>query len=103
MDKNEISLDEQLSDLKIGRYETVNIALEWLALKRNDEEYRKLVDVDLITRALQDIADGKATRASIKDLRLKQQKNKDAKEKEKDKEAAIAVPEAPETVVPIPE
>ncbi|MDR0822918.1 MAG: hypothetical protein LBN20_03950 [Endomicrobium sp.] len=94
MDTNEISLDEQMSGLKLGRYETVKLALDWIALKKNDEEYRRLVDVEVITQAFQDIVNGKVTPEAIKTLSEKQQKNKDAKEKEEAKEASAEAPES---------
>jgi hypothetical protein len=67
----------------MGRYEIVKLAFAWISLKQHDEDYRKLSQQDLISKAISDVTEGIATPEAIEVLRNKR------KSKE-NKEAALA-------------
>jgi hypothetical protein len=71
----EMELWEALSISKLGRYEIVKLALEWIELVKQSEEYKKLTQTELINKALNDIVTNVATREKIKELRRKIMKN----------------------------
>jgi microsomal dipeptidase-like Zn-dependent dipeptidase len=71
---------------KMGGYETVGLALDWISVMKQNEDYRKLSQAELINRALKDIADNIATREKVEELREKMKK-KSAEKKD------AAVPE----------
>ncbi|MDR3244637.1 MAG: hypothetical protein LBT79_07815 [Elusimicrobiota bacterium] len=97
MESVENRLDRKMSDLKMGRYEIVNLALEWISLNRRGEEFRKLSDVEIITKTLTDITENKVTYESAKEFRIQQENAKAAKEKEEKeaKEAKNQLPQPP--------
>ena len=76
----ETQLAEAVANSKTGRYEMVKLALEWIEVKKYDEEYRKLTQAELITRAVDDVVEGVATQEKIDELRkkMKAKENKEA-------------------------
>jgi hypothetical protein len=62
-------LDQQLLDAKIDRYDIVKRAIEWIGLKKRDEEYKKLDEAGIIFKALEDVTEGRATTEAIAELR----------------------------------
>jgi len=70
----EMELWEALSISKLGRYEIVKLALEWIELVKQSEEYKKLTQTELINKALNDIVTNVATCEKIKELRRKMKK-----------------------------
>jgi len=74
----ESKLAEAVASSKIGRYDMVKIALDWIEAKKYDEEYRKLTQSDLISKALDDVVEGIATPEAIEELK-KKNKARDSK------------------------
>ncbi|AKL97553.1 hypothetical protein [Endomicrobium proavitum] len=64
-------LAQAVATSKIGRYELVKLALEWVEVKKYDEEYRKLSQAELISKVLDDVVEGVATSAAIEELKKK--------------------------------
>jgi hypothetical protein len=71
VDLAETELGKMLSTSELGRYEIVKLALEWIELMRQNEEYKKLTQPELINKALGDIVTNVATREKIEELRKK--------------------------------
>lgn len=74
-------LAEEISSSKIDKYEMVRLAIEWIAVKKQDEDYRRLTQPELITKALDDVVKGIATQTTIDELK-KKMKAKETKEAE---------------------
>ncbi len=64
-------LMESVFGSKFGRYELVNLAMDWIEVKKYDEDYRKLTQAELIDKALNDVVEGTATPEKIEELRKK--------------------------------
>jgi len=64
-------LAQAVASSKLGKYELVKLALEWIAANKYNEEYRKLTQTDIITKALNDIMEGIATPEKISELNKK--------------------------------
>jgi hypothetical protein len=71
-------LEQAVFESKMGRYEIVKLALEWIEVKKHDDDYRKLSQAELITKALDEVMDGTATQEEIEELK-KKMKTKEAK------------------------
>jgi hypothetical protein len=56
---------------RLGRYEVVKLALEWIEVIKQNEDYKKLTQTELINKALNDVTMNIATRKKIDDLRKK--------------------------------
>jgi hypothetical protein len=63
----------------LGRYETVELALDWISMVRNSEDYRKLSQTELINKALEDVRNNVATFERIEELRQKIKKKTEEK------------------------
>jgi transcriptional regulator of met regulon len=72
----ETQLGSALSSSKLGRYDVVKQALEWVALNRQNENFRKLTQPELINKALSDVVTGYATPEKMEELRKKMKKIK---------------------------
>jgi hypothetical protein len=59
---------------RLGRYEVVKLALEWIEVIKNNEDYRKLTQTELVDKVLNDVAVNIATREKIDELRKKMKK-----------------------------
>jgi hypothetical protein len=59
---------------RLGRYEVVKLVLEWIEVIKQNEDYRKLAQTELIDKALNDVMMGVATREKIDELRKKVKK-----------------------------
>lgn len=80
-------LMEAVFGSKMGRYELVKLALDWIEVKKYDEDYRKLTQAELISKALDDVVEGVATPETIEELR-KKMKAKENKAAETEAEKA---------------
>ncbi|MDR1952336.1 MAG: hypothetical protein LBQ37_02330 [Elusimicrobiota bacterium] len=74
-------LTKEILESKIGRYEIVKRALEWISVKKYDEDYRKLTHQDLISKAIEDVVEGRVTPEAIEELRNKYKARLSAAEK----------------------
>ncbi|MCL1972838.1 MAG: hypothetical protein FWG57_07640 [Endomicrobia bacterium] len=71
-------LEQAVFESKMGRYEIVKLALDWIEVKKHEEDYRRLSQAELITKALNEVMDGTATAEKIEELK-KKMKAKEAK------------------------
>ncbi|MDR2811867.1 MAG: hypothetical protein LBB06_02020 [Endomicrobium sp.] len=72
----ESQLEAAISSSKLGRYDIVKHAIEWIHLNTQNEEFRKLDQAGIINKALSDIVTGVATPEKIEELRQKNKKVK---------------------------
>lgn len=59
---------------RLGRYEIVKLALEWIEVIKQNEDYRKLTQTELVDKVLNDVAMNIVTREKIDELRKKMKK-----------------------------
>jgi len=69
----ERALDEVFFESKMGKYEIVKLAIEWLKLKKDEEGYKNLSQTQLLDKAVRDvlIRNTKEVMAEIEDLKKK--------------------------------
>jgi hypothetical protein len=72
----EMQLGLAVSSSKLGRYDIVKLALEWIALNRQSEDFRRLTQIDIINKALSDVVTGLVTPEKIEELSKKMKKTK---------------------------
>jgi hypothetical protein len=70
----ETQLRSGVSIPRLGRYEVVKLALGWIEVMKQNENYRKLTQTELINKALNDVTMNIATRKKIDELRKKMKK-----------------------------
>ena len=58
-------LEQAVFESKMGRYEIVKFALDWIEVKKHEEDYRKLSQAELITKALNEVIDPAGDRKSV--------------------------------------
>ncbi|MDR1941110.1 MAG: hypothetical protein LBQ47_02160 [Endomicrobium sp.] len=73
-------LVEEVFKSKLGRYDIVRLALDWIEVKKYDEDYRKLTQAELINKALGDVVENIATPEKIAELRKKVKKEEKNRE-----------------------
>jgi hypothetical protein len=71
----ETQLGVAVSSSKLGRYDIVKLAVEWIALNRQNEDFRKLTQSEIITKALSDVVTDVVTPEKLEGLRKKMKKN----------------------------
>jgi hypothetical protein len=71
----ETQLGSAVSSSKLDRYDIVKLALEWISLNRQSEDFRKLTQDEMINKALSDVVTDVATPEKIEELRKKQKKS----------------------------
>jgi hypothetical protein len=74
MTSAEAQLGAVISLSQLGRYEIVKLALKWILVNQQDEDYKKLTQTELINRALSDVVLNVATAEKIEELRKKNEK-----------------------------
>ncbi|MDR2252147.1 MAG: hypothetical protein LBD98_04960 [Endomicrobium sp.] len=72
----ESQLGAAVSSSKLGRYDIVKRAIEWIHLNIQNEEFRKLDQAGIIKKALSDIVTDVATLEKMEELRKKMKKVK---------------------------
>ncbi len=70
----ETQLRSVVSMSRLGRYEVVKLALEWIEVIKQNEDYRKLTQTELVDKVLNDVTMNIATREKIDELRKKMEK-----------------------------
>jgi hypothetical protein len=70
----EKQLEEAMSLSKIGRYDIVKLALEWIALNKRNEDFKKLNQADIINKVLTDVVTNVVTSEKIEEMRRKMEK-----------------------------
>ncbi|MFA7074840.1 MAG: hypothetical protein WC234_06610 [Endomicrobiaceae bacterium] len=68
---SEKPLDQLFFDSKIGKYDIVKLAIEWIRVRKSDEDYRKLSQPQLLDKAIRDVLSGEATYEKIIDIENK--------------------------------
>ncbi|GHT60664.1 hypothetical protein AGMMS50222_01550 [Endomicrobiia bacterium] len=59
---------------QLGRYDMVMLALAWIEVNKQNEDFRKLGQTELINKALNDVIANIATHEKIEELRKKMKK-----------------------------
>ncbi|GHT53735.1 hypothetical protein AGMMS50233_00320 [Endomicrobiia bacterium] len=59
---------------QLGRYDIVMLALAWIEVNKQNEDFRKLGQAELINKALNDVVANVATHEKIEELRKKMKK-----------------------------
>jgi hypothetical protein len=72
----ETQLGSAVSSSNLGRYDIVKLALKWVALNRQNEDFRKLTQPELINKSLSDVVTGVVTPEKMEELRKKMKKTK---------------------------
>ena len=80
-------LEQAVFESKMGRYEIVKLALEWIEVKKHEEDYRRLSQAELITKALNEVMDGTATSEKIEDIKKKMKSKETKQESGEEKKA----------------
>lgn len=70
----ETQLGSAISASHLGRYEIVKLALKWIEVVKQTEDYRKLTQTELVNKALSDVVTNVATYEKIEELRKKMKK-----------------------------
>lgn len=85
MTNAEKPVEELFFESGMGKYDVTKLAIEWIKVKKNEEEYRKLSQKDLLDRAIRDVVTGVATYKAIEDIKKKKSA---AKEEDSDEQTA---------------
>jgi hypothetical protein len=69
----ERALDEVFFESKMGKYEIVKLAIEWIKVKKDEEGYKNLSQTQLLDKAVRDVLtkNTKEVMAEIEDLKKK--------------------------------
>ena len=63
-----------MSASHLGKYEIVKLALKWIEVVKQTEDYRKLTQTELINKVLSDVVTNIATYEKIEELSKKMKK-----------------------------
>ena len=64
-------MEELFFDSKTGKYELTKLAIEWIKVVKDKDDYNKLSQTELIDKALRDVLSGVATYEKIEGLKKK--------------------------------
>ncbi|MDR0978282.1 MAG: hypothetical protein LBL71_04605 [Endomicrobium sp.] len=64
----ETQLAEAISSSKLGRYNIVKMAVEWIALNKQNDSFKRLTQIEIINKALNDVVTNVATPEKIEEL-----------------------------------
>lgn len=65
-----------------GKYEVTKLAIEWIKVKKNEDDYRKLSQADLLDKAIRDVLSGEASYEKIEEIKKKKEAAKEGKQEE---------------------
>ena len=82
MTNEEKPLEEVFFASGKGKYEVTKLAIEWIKVKKNEDDYRKLSQADLLDKAVRDVLSGEATYEKIEEINKKREAAKEAKQEE---------------------
>ncbi len=82
MTNEERPLEELFFASGKGKYEVTKLAIEWIKVKKNEDDYRKLSQADLLDKAVRDVLSGEATYEKIEEINKKREAAKEAKQEE---------------------
>ncbi|MDR0915449.1 MAG: hypothetical protein LBM22_02050 [Endomicrobium sp.] len=77
---NKYTLDFNISRSSIGKYEMIQLALDWVDILKKSDSYKNLTQVEIINKVLYDVLFGIVTKDNLKELNIKMKK-KDTKSK----------------------
>ncbi|MBQ3835277.1 MAG: hypothetical protein II816_07175 [Elusimicrobia bacterium] len=80
MSNVEKPVEELFFESGMGKYDVTKLAIEWIKVKKNEEEYRNLSQKDLLDRAIKDVVTGIATYKEIENIRKKKFSKEDNEE-----------------------
>lgn len=77
-------LDEVFFESKMGKYEIVKLAIEWIKVKKDEEGYKHLSQTQLLDKAVRDVLSQKQEDTELEIAELKKKKIvKQVKQEEK--------------------
>ena len=84
MTNEERPLEEVFFDSKRGKYEVTKHAIEWIKLKKDEDDYKKLSQADLLDKAVRDVLSlsDEEIEKKIEELKKKKEAAKEAKQEE---------------------
>ena len=82
MIKEEKSTEELFFESGMNKYRVVHLAIRWIRLKKNEEEYKKLSQADLLDKVLREVLTRKVTAHQIEELEKQREAAKEAKQEE---------------------
>lgn len=82
MTNAEKPVEELFFESGMGKYDVTKLAIEWIKVKKNEEEYRRLSQKDLLDRAIKDVVTGVASYKAIEEINKKKAASKDEDEEE---------------------
>ncbi len=65
-----------------GKYEVTKLAIDWIKVKKDEDEYRKLSQAELLDKAVRDVLSGEATYEKIEEIIKKKEAAKAEKQEE---------------------
>jgi hypothetical protein len=74
------TLDFNISRSSIGKYEMIQLALDWIDILKQSDSYKNLTQVEIINKVLGDVLSGIVTKDNLKEFSVKIKK-KDTKSK----------------------
>ncbi|MDR2709526.1 MAG: hypothetical protein LBC07_06100 [Elusimicrobiota bacterium] len=72
------ALLKKILESKLGKYDIVRLALDWISVKKYDEDFRNLTQNQLISKAISDVLSGEVTYELIEELRKKNKAHKNS-------------------------
>lgn len=80
----ERALDEVFFESKVGKYEIVKLAIDWIKVKKDEEGYKHLSQTQLLDKAVRDVLSQKKEDIELEIAELKKKKiTKQVKQEEK--------------------
>ncbi len=67
-------LDQVFFESKMGKYDVVKIAIEWIKLKKDEEGYKHLSQTQLLDKAVRDVLSRKQEEIELEISELKKKK-----------------------------
>ncbi|MDR0915419.1 MAG: hypothetical protein LBM22_01875 [Endomicrobium sp.] len=77
---DESTLDFQISQSNIGRYETIKLTLDYIDVFKQSDSYKRLTQIEIINKVLGDVLCGFITKKTLVEFNAKMKK-KDNKNK----------------------
>ena len=65
-----------------GKYEVTKLAIDWIKVKKDEDDYRKLSQAELLDKAVRDVLSGEATYEKIEEINKKREASKEEKQEE---------------------
>lgn len=80
MTNEERPIEELFFESGRGKYEVTKIAIDWIKLKKEEDDYRKLSQPDLLDRAVREVINDKVTYDKIEEIKKKKETLKEEKQ-----------------------